>query len=468
MDTNYNVATRTRTNYDPVPAAKRVDFDDPLIKIGQTTLEELLNIRDDKSAIQNKTSNFETFIRMLKNSPDILDVMGDLLGYRNGEASMDYANPEFTEALEKLFQQTDVPKDELALLIKGQVEGATKFQNSLFDALRNILRQTDSQEVQSRILNFVKKYNDFSASKHIIKNIVIDLKSMQPYMNSDSKAILNHLTQKLHENIPMGDTKGNLDTLRKEIIPFLGNYIKTTNDFGTLRDLITSMLLNTARYENSSRPGVVSAFETLLGFNIVKKGLDESITIHGILREAEMAADASIKSQDPFISLLQKGIEGKAGYENVEAFRQVITNILMNESVYLPLVHLTMPVNIAKTLFFSDIWIDPNDGDENSGGSSGGQSGEQRVKLYLKFDIKDLGPFDVIMYLQKETMDLQVYAPEKIASKEREVKKEVKGMIEKHGFRVGAVYVEKAPRPLTVLDVFPKIYEGKNAVNVRI
>ncbi|MFI3173639.1 MAG: hypothetical protein R3Y53_00375 [Bacillota bacterium] len=465
MDTNYNVATRTRTNFDPVPPPKKVEFEDPIVKVGQSALEELLSLKDDKSAIQNKSSNFETFIRMLKNSPTILDVMGDLLGYRNGEASMEYANPEFTEALEKLFQQTDIPKEELAQMIKGQVEGATKFQTSLFDTLRNILKQTDSQEVQSRILNFAKKYNDFSASKHIMKNIVIELKAMQPYMGGDAKAILNHLTQKLNINIPMGDTKANLDVIRQEIIPFLGNYIKTTNDFGTLRDLITSMLLNTARYENSTKEGVVSAFETLLGFNVVKKGLDESITIHGILREAEMGADEVAKTQDPFVSLLQKGIEGKAGYENVEAFRQVITNILMNESVYLPLVHLTIPINIAKTLFFSDIWIDPNDGENEK---SGGKSGEQRVKLYLKFDIKDLGPFDVIMFLQKETMDLQVYAPEKIASKEREVKKEVKSMIEKHGFRVGAVYVEKAPRPLTVLDVFPKVYEGKNAVNVRI
>ena len=68
--------------------------------------------------------------------------------------------------------------------------------------------------------------------------------------------------------------------------------------------------------------------------------------------------------------------EGKAGIENKEDFMTLLHGMLINESVYMPVLHVTLPFILDGTLVFSEIWLDP---DDSSGG--GETSGESGVKL---------------------------------------------------------------------------------------
>ena len=256
----------------------------------------------------------------------------------------------------------------------------------------------------------------------------------------------------------------NADLLKKEIIPFLGKYVKTTNDFGLIRDFITSLTLNTARYENGSLDGFVSAFESLLGYSIVKRNFGE-LDIKELIDALVKAHESGSKAGDvneKLINLLERGIRGEAGYENIEAFKNILSSMLINESVYMPLLHIMLPLNVDGRMMFSEIWIDP---DEEKGKN---EDEGNKSKFLIKFDIKDVGFFDLIILHQNGNVDMQIFCPQKFLKMNKVVKIGLKEILERNGLQAGMIAVEKGGQPVSISEVFPKIYERKNVVNVRI
>ena len=65
---------------------------------------------------------------------------------------------------------------------------------------------------------------------------------------------------------------------------------------------------------------------------------------------------------------------------------------------------------------FSEIWLDPDD--SSGGGETPGESG---VKLLLKFDMKEVGFFDIFCYYEEGKMDLLLHYPENLLPKEKEI-----------------------------------------------
>lgn len=166
---------------------------------------------------------------------------------------------------------------------------------------------------------------------------------------------------------------------------------------------------------------------------------------------------------DKFLNVLRMGAEGKAGIENREDFMTLIHGMLINESVYMPVLHLMIPFILDGTPVFSEIWLDPDD----SSGESG-STGESGVKLLLKFDMKDVGFFDIFCYYEDGKMDLLLHYPENLIKEEKEIREGIADILKKNGMEVRYLAVEQGKESIPVSAAFPQIYERRNAVNVTI
>ncbi|MPM56816.1 hypothetical protein SDC9_103631 [bioreactor metagenome] len=164
---------------------------------------------------------------------------------------------------------------------------------------------------------------------------------------------------------------------------------------------------------------------------------------------------------------MEKGIKGEAGYENVDVFKNILTSMLLNESVYMPFVHIMLPMNVDNSMMFSEIWIDPDD-EKKQGSSQGSSKEERKAKILVKFDIKDVGFFDLIILHQNARVDMQIFCPEKVIKIDKTIKTGLKEILERNGLAVSTISVEKSNSPISISEVFPKIYERKNTVNVRV
>ena len=410
-------------------------------------------------------SNFEGFAKNLRNMPTVTEMMTDLLFVQMGNMVQSGINEDFAEEISAFLQMIKVSEGDLQSFMKNQVQSDAKFQGPFFELLRKAMSQTNSKDLINGILDFCKKYNDFTSNRHVLNLIFTDITNISKFMPSRFGESLAEIANALDQNAAQGDVEKNNQVLKKEIIPYLSKYIKGTNDFGKVRDLITSLTLNIARYENGSKEGFFGAFQGLMGYNMIKEkfGDIDADQLIQILMELDAKKAENNPLQDKFVSLLENGIKGDAGYENIDTFRGILSSVLINESVYMPLLHVMLPLNVDGNMMFSEVWIDPDDK------SGGGKSEDgKREKCLVKFDIKEVGFFDLVIVHDNGKVDLQIFCPEKIMEVEKGIYTSLTEIIAQNGLSVRSVSVKRGQKPVLLSEVFPKIYERKNAINVRI
>lgn len=410
-------------------------------------------------------SNFEQFMKLIKDVPKLTEMFSNLMFFQMETMVSSGINENVTEEIMQFMNMIKMSENELLSFLKKQGDISVRFGGVFFDILKSALAENTSSDKQTIILDFLKKYNDLVSNKHVLQNIMGNLNNISRYMSPKFRLPLEEMINKMDVNLENGDTSENMNILRNEIVPYLSDYIRNTHDMGKIRDLITLLTLNTARYENGDKESFISAFRTLMGFNSIREKLGNGDVreITDIMLNFDLNKSTNHELIDKLISIIENGMVGKAGLEHKEVFQNIVSSILINESVYMPLVHFMIPAEVNGGKFFSEIWIDPNEGN-----SKDQEENEKRMKFLIKFDIKDLGFFDLIMLYQKEKIELQIYCPEQLMPMEKVIKGGLDDIMKANGISFHSIYIEKMKKPKTLSEVFPKIHERKNAINVKI
>lgn len=411
-------------------------------------------------------SNFGTFLQTLKNAPELARSFSELLFAGMNGVLEGGISQEFAADITELFQMMQMGEGEMLSFLKNQSNAAIKFKGSFFDLLRQVMGETSSVDLKTELLNFLKRYNDMSSSKHLMDSMMINLRDIKAHMFRSGQEQLEELMKQLDLEAPYGETEGNALVLKEQILPFLSQYISRSHDMGKIRDLISLLAFQISRYENGNMEEVVQSFRKLLGYQGFKKHFGEvnEETFRNILQSMDFEKDAG-KSQwaSRFLEVLNQGIRGEAGMENRQIFQNMVYSMLLNESVYMPLLHMMMPVDFQGRMMFAQMWVDP---DAEEGQSQ--DSSQQMTKLFLKFDIKELGNFDLILLYGKDQVDMQLYYPEQLSEMEAQIRRGLGEILISHNMSVQSMVLEKSVRPISVSEVFPKIYERKNTVNVSV
>lgn len=410
-------------------------------------------------------SNFGTFVQLLRDTPQLSDTMSKLMF--GGMANLVEAGigADTAEDISTFFQLLKMTDAELVEFLKNQLSGSVRFQGPFFALMREALNNAPTVEQRAAILAFLKRYSDMSSGKHLMENMKDLLSDIKKYMFHEQRELLDQLTQGLNHRGPQ-DTGQNTARLQQDIIPFLAKYVAQTRNMGSLRDLVAQLTYNAARYENGDLDQLISDFKNLLKFPSFQKtfeGMDEEQLRELLMRMNFDKAAGKCAWADKFLSIVESGMRGDAGLENRQVFENVVNALLLNESVYMPVLHLMLPIELNGQLMFSEMWIDPDeDGDASS------DPKERTAKLLIKFDIKDVGFFDLLMVYEKENVSMRLFYPDHLSSFESDIKKGMGEILERNGLNCEYLGVEQAKGSIPVSAVFPKIFERKNSVNVTI
>lgn len=408
-------------------------------------------------------SNFGNFVRTLTGASKTSEIMTKMLFSRMANLVEAGIGSGTADEIQGFLKMLEMEPEKLKNFLKNQVNGSNRLKGSLFDMLRSIMKSTQSVELKAGILDFLKKYNDLSSGKHLLENIKGELRDIEGYMFRNDREILRELSAKLLPHNAENAEK-NIQTLKEEIIPFLGKYISDTKNTGKIRDIINLLAFNTSRYENGDLDKVAQAFKRLGDFSAFRKffpsmGIDE---IRDLFENIDFDRAAGREAwADKFLDILEMGAKGNAGIENREDFMTLIHGMLINESVYMPLLHVMLPVILNGTPIYSEIWLNPDEPSEENEGSSG-------VKMLLKFDMKDVGFFDVFCYYENGNMDMIFRYPDSLADHEKEIREGIEGILKKNGMKIRYLAIEKGKEPIQVSAAFPQIYERRNTINVTI
>ena len=352
--------------------------------------------------------------------------------------------------------------EELLSFFKEQQSVQTKFSGPFFDSLRNILGQGAPEGLKEAAVAFLKVYNDFSSGEHLLHQMRSISEDINQLMFRGFRDEFEQLLNNMDWEAKDGDTAANTMLLNNRVIPFLSNYISRTHEYGAVRDAVMLFIFHAVRYENGNKDRLAQLFERLVGnrdyerFDKTggKKNLSEILET---LKQPERGKAFS----NIFSELLLKGAKGQGGLENVQQFHQALDRMLLNESVYMPVLHMIFPFRFKEKDVMSELWINPDAGKEDEGGG-------RRIKLLLKFDIQDLGDFQLFLAFQDRKVDMQLDVPEALVEKHDAIQKGVSEIMKKNGMGVNRFLVKKKDKEIQIQDAFPEIREKGRGVNVRI
>ena len=391
-------------------------------------------------------SNFQTFVQQLRQTQDLSSIMAKLM-MREGTSVASGMSEGIAEEMAQALQMLKMDQTELLKFLSAQMKAGTRFGGALFALLRNAYARADAEGVRLDILNFLKSYSDFSSTAHIEGNLVRNL-------------------AQLENGIAAGDRQGNIALLEQQVFPLMSSYVSQTHDLGTPRELLSLLALDLARYENGAEDKLTEAFHQLSGYGTLKGmlgGIDGEALLR-LLQNSQFAKNtAAAQFADHLAAAAARALRGEGSAEVQEVFRNLVSAMLINESVYMPLNHFLIPMELDGRMLFSELWVDP-DAEEKKGGGQG----EKCMKFLFKIDVQGLGFFDVILTNRERDVGIVVSCPEGVVPFSKEIERTIGQILARNDLNSAGVSVRKMERPVTLTEVFPKIFEGKNSVNVKV
>ncbi len=419
-----------------------------------------------RSEVQRFDSNFQNFVQKLKESPDSVAVLSRLLAGRGGTVVSSGMAEGIAEDLARFLKMMNMTEAQFLRFLNSQFASGSRFGGPLFALLREAYRQADSEGLKGDILQFLKRFNDFSSTKHIEGNILRSLGQMAKSVPASWGNQLYEMMGQLKNILAAGDRAGALKLLQGKIIPFMGEYVERTHDLGRARGFLTMLTLDVARLENGSQENLIQAFNQLKNYLALRdrlSGLDDQALLSLLKTSSFAKASSENHFANQLADMADQALRGRGGAEVQSAFRDLVATFLVNESVYMTLNHLAIPMEWNGKAVFSEVWVDPD-----AEGGSRGQNEENVLRFLFKMDIQSLGFFDMVLTCQGKAVDLQIFCPEKLTPFTGIVETELKRILEANEFETVSVRMKKMEKPLEISQVFPKIFAGKDSINVKV
>ena len=410
-------------------------------------------------------SNFQTFLQRLRAAPSMSESLSRLFAGERTVVLSGMSEGVATE-MAKAFELLEMDEGQLLEFLKGQMRAGTRFGGALFALLRGAYARASSDAVQTDILKFLKSYADFSSTAHIEGNLLRELRGMADTMPASWGAKLYELLAQLENGIAAGDRQGNLALLQKGVIPYMSEYVERTHDMGTPRELLTMLTLNVARYQNGSVENLLELFHQLGGYGTLKGqlgGIDDQSLL--TLLQSGTGRDArAVQFADHLSAAAAAALRGEGSADVQQIFRNLVSAMLVNESVYMPINHYLLPLEWNGRMLFSELWVDPDA--ENDRGDGSGRK-DHGMKLLFKIDVQSLGFFDVILTTRGSEVEVQVGCPARALPFAQRIEQSLTDIVRRNDLTPARVTVRRMDKPVTLTEVFPKIFEKRSGVNVR-
>ena len=123
--------------------------------------------------------------------------------------------------------------------------------------------------------------------------------------------------------------------------------------------------------------------------------------------------------------------------------------------------HILLPFRFQEKEVMSEVWIDP-DAKKDS------EDEARKIKLLLKFDVQNLGKFDMVMALQNRKIDMQLYVPERLSGEKEDIQENIAGILKKNGLGLNRILVKKKEKEIGLKEAFPEFRQKERGINVRI
>ena len=90
------------------------------------------------------------------------------------------------------------------------------------------------------------------------------------------------------------------------------------------------------------------------------------------------------------------------------------------------------------------------------------------MRALIKFDIEQLGFFDMFLLYRDGKMEMQLDIPDSLLEKEKEIRQNVGRILSENGIRLENLVTGSSRESIPITEAFPQITEKRSGVNVRV
>ncbi|MBP1925722.1 hypothetical protein J2Z76_001583 [Sedimentibacter acidaminivorans] len=445
------------------------DVVDPT-KVTKPAKQESGNNTNNNGLKYNSDSVFEKFIQALKNSPVLSEGARKILLNNQFINHNIKTDPVLSTLFENFLKSIEMDGNEILNFLKFQQNSNTKFHGDFFDSLRNILKSNlNNNDFKSVLRNFLKSYDCFvsvdetyTSIQSSLKNIYNTLPQMlkQPFSDLVDKLILDNYSNSLDINLTM---------LKNEIIPFIGRYIAKMNDFGPVRDYVSVLVHNMVRLESSSKENFSTDLDNLFDYlkfnlNIGDKEL-QKIKL-SLITNYETTKTIKNDSIDSFIKLIESGIKDSNNLVNKGVMEEITESLLFSQNVNIPLTHMFLPLNYNGMFMFSELWISKNYENSKDNEKKNKYEPSETYKIFLTFDIQNIGYFETILVLKDSKVSLEISVPSSFKNHTKSIKSDISKILIDKNITISDIYINECIKKRRFNEVFNNLSERKSGVDV--
>lgn len=417
----------------------------------------------------SRNSVFSKFIEQLAQTPELSQNMKkivlDLFG-KTESARTENLSATMTQLADTMKMESGDMLTNLEFLGANQ----TKFSGKAFDTLRELLAQFPTDAAKEKLAEFLKAYDGFFSIGSTTEAITKELNVMRQQIPMPYSGQLQELANQLVTDHPVENMNQNLTLLKEKIVPFLSSYVSTTNDFGRVRDNITLLVHDLAQLNISSRDELSEKFHSLLdylrfdlNFSAAKTENMKALFIEHLNQSPEKPQNAFFES---LVKALAEGSQHSPSQLSQSLYKDAVSSMLMDNSVYMPFQHMFLPVNYHGKFMFSEIWIEKDDSAEKKNGYA--TEAAKMTRMHLTFDIKSLGYFEATIELNQKRAQVRLNCPAELSADAKRISDSITEIFARNGLSAERVDVTTGKAPTVSQQILNKIYERKNIVDVTI
>ena len=167
---------------------------------------------------------------------------------------------------------------------------------------------------------------------------------------------------------------------------------------------------------------------------------------------------------DNLTDFIQTNINNPA-LKSLDSFNasNLLQSLLNAPGVFTPLAHYILPLEVANTRAFGELWVD---NDENNPNNTPGT--QRNYHLFLTFDVESIGRFELDMYALGENVNLSMLYPPRFEREVEPMKDRVNKIIRNIGYKTQNFETAPLKKPHNLVEVFPKITDKRITLNKRV
>ncbi len=478
------------------------------VDIPQFNLQDVTKVKQTSQQaellMQNNTllgddASAAVLVDLLKDPAVTVTFLKNILMLKEIVGLLPMGNNALTGELERMFSELMLMPDELVNEMTSQGEAATKFRGELFETLRTVFLQLDSDQTRKNVVDLLKSLSQFTTKQDVLNAVANNLQYLSEGTNS-SKMLSGKLAE-LSAQLRQPGAELNFESLKESVMQILSDVQDSILYSPKMEKVVSITVYNLSRFADSSdslqqalarfsehlpdERAKTEFLQNLLQFIFSDADNTESAKLAAELSGAQVAdamgeaanADAMAQiqelnkpSQSKVLNILADIIGKQAGSEEVlrnlpENLEKIIQSLLSSPTNFTPLLHYVVPLMYEDIESFMEMWINPNGEDDEPEKASDYTS---NTHLLMVFDIGSVGRFELEMYVRDKTIDMFLFCPTPFVEIYSAAQKDLANCVTSLDYTIGELRVDGLDRTRSLMEVFTSLPHKRTGVDVRV